>query len=356
MAPGGRGATGGAGGAAGAGADAAVGGAAVGTCALAGTATPKHALSTPSIEATRHVRRSLIASVLAALAGRQRGYYPAVTANPIAARIAPAGEPLELLFERAAATPFDLPEALQANYGGTLSLPASCVYANFVASLDGIVALPGDTESGQIISGRNAADRFVMGVLRSCADAVLLGAGTFRNSGGHLWHPDRIYPAAGAQFAEVRQRLGLQPKPRLVLLSASGDLKPDEPALEDAWLFSTEKGAAALKGRLPSSTRVTTLASGQIRPAEVLAALRSDGLQRILTEGGPSLFSELAREQLVDELFLTSSPALFGRFAGDERKSLTDGLDLGGARLDLHGVRRHGSHLFLRYAFNRYKT
>ncbi len=279
-----------------------------------------------------------------------------VSPSSNAAEIAPAGEPLELLFERAPGTHFELPEALQANYGGALSLPASCVFANFVASLDGIVALPGDTESGQIISGRNAADRFVMGVLRSCADAVLLGAGTFRKSGGHLWSADRIYPAASAHFAELRQRLGLRAQPRLVLLSASGDLKVDEPALDGAWLFTTETGAAKLRGRLPSSTRVTALASGRVHPAEVLSALRSEGLQRILTEGGPSLFSELVREQLVDELFLTSSPAVFGRFAGDERKSLTEGLDLNGARLDLQSARRHGSHLFLRYAFNRYKT
>jgi riboflavin biosynthesis pyrimidine reductase len=68
------------------------------------------------------------------------------------------------------------------------------------------------------------------------------------------------------------------------------------------------------------------------------------------------LFAELVQQALVDELFLTSSPALFGRFPNDDRKSLTDGLDLGGARLELDSVRRHGSHLFLRYTFNRYKT
>src|SRR6266436_3918780 len=49
-------------------------------------------------------------------------------------------------------------------------------------------------------------------------------------------------------------------------------------------------------------------------------------LERVLTEGGPSLFSELVRQQLLDQLFITSAPALFGRYAGDERKSLADGL------------------------------
>ncbi|MEO6603826.1 MAG: dihydrofolate reductase family protein, partial [Polyangiaceae bacterium] len=252
--------------------------------------------------------------------------------------------------------PFALPAELMALYQGGLGLPKVCVFANFVASLDGLVALPGDTESGQIISGKNAADRFVMGMLRTCADAVLLGAGTFRKSSGHLWRPDRIYPPASALYARARQGLGLGPQPRLVLLSGSGDIDPNEPAVQDAWLFTTKKGEARLQGRLPSSTRLTVLDSERIPPAAVLTVLRAEGLDRILTEGGPSLFAELVREELVDELFLTSSPALFGRFPRDERKSLAEGLDLSGARLELMSARRHGSHLFLRYAFPRDKS
>jgi riboflavin biosynthesis pyrimidine reductase len=278
--------------------------------------------------------------------------------NPpeIAPTLAPAGEALELLFERSNANALPLPSELMAIYQGSLGLPQVCVFANFVASLDGLVALPGDTESGQIISGKSAADRFVMGMLRSCADAVLLGAGTFRKSRGHLWQPSRIYPPAAALFAEARRGLGLRAQPLLVLVSGSGDLDPSEPAIEGAWLFTTKQGEAKLQGKLPSGTRLTVLDSERIHPQEVLDALRAEGLARVLTEGGPSLFAELVQRELVDELFLTSSPALFGRFPNDDRKSLTDGLDLGGARLELASVRRHGSHLFLRYAFNRYKS
>ncbi len=69
----------------------------------------------------------------------------------------------------------------------------------------------------------------------------------------------------------------------------------------------------------------------------------------VLTEGGPSLVGKLAAQGLLDEIFLTSSPSLFGRFADDGRKSLTHGLDLRGVPLDLLSVRRHASYLFLRY-------
>ena len=264
--------------------------------------------------------------------------------------IAPAGQPLEVLFEQANLPHFELPEALRVNYGGQLGLAKRCVLANFVASLDGVVALPGDTESGQIISGRNQADRFVMGILRACADAVLLGAGTFRKSSGHLWTADRIYPPAAAEFAQLRQQLGLRAAPVLVLLSASGELNTNEPAVKNAWLFTTPKGEAALRSKLPEGARLSVVDSDRVSVGAVLETLRAEGFARVLTEGGPSLFAELVRERLVDELFVTSSPALFGRFPGDQRKSLCDGLDLNGAALELLSVRRHGSHLFQRYA------
>ncbi len=138
-----------------------------------------------------------------------------------------------------------------------------------------------------------------------------------------------------------------------MLVSGSGNIDPNEPAVAGAWLFTTPKGEARLRSKLPSSTRLSVLDAERVDPGAVLEVMRKEGLNRVLTEGGPSLFAELVQRALVAELFLTSSPALFGRFPNDARKSLTDGLDLGGSRLELSSVRRHGSHLFLRYAFQR---
>jgi riboflavin biosynthesis pyrimidine reductase len=85
--------------------------------------------------------------------------------------------------------------------------------------------------------------------------------------------------------------------------------------------------------------------------AAALEAVRAQGCATILTEGGPSLVAKLVAEGLLDELFLTVSPRLFGRYPGDRRKSLIDGVDLSGSPrpLDLLSVRQHGSFLFLRY-------
>jgi riboflavin biosynthesis pyrimidine reductase len=82
----------------------------------------------------------------------------------------------------------------------------------------------------------------------------------------------------------------------------------------------------------------------------LLELLHAQGLRVILTEGGPSLVGQLLEEGLIDELFLTTSPRLFGRRPGDERKSLVEGFDLSGHALKLLSVRRHESYLYLRYS------
>jgi riboflavin biosynthesis pyrimidine reductase len=261
--------------------------------------------------------------------------------------------PLERLFEREGLPTFGLPAELAALYGGDFGLARPRVYANFVASLDGVVALPGKGESGQVVSGGSEADRFVMGLLRASADAVLVGAGTFRKADGDLWQAEAIYPAGAALFANLRQRLGLRRQPLLVVVTASGAIDPAQPALRDALIVTSPAGAARLRSALPADAplraQLRVIDAQPIGGRAVIDLLRGDGLEVILTEGGPSLFSELLAERLVDEVFLTTSPRLFGRWPDDQRKSLIAGRDLGGQLLDLASVRRHGSHLFLRY-------
>jgi hypothetical protein len=94
--------------------------------------------------------------------------------------------PLDVLFEKSGLPSYDLPADLERLYGGGLGFEAPRLYANFVSSLDGVVALEGEKHSSQMISGQSEADRFVMGLLRACADAVLIGAGTLRAAPGSV--------------------------------------------------------------------------------------------------------------------------------------------------------------------------
>lgn len=272
----------------------------------------------------------------------------------------PGDRPVELLFERAGLPSFALPAPVAAAYGGPLGFARRRVIANFVASLDGIAVLGDRGESGHILSGDSEADRFVMGLLRSCADAIVVGAGTLRHDPNPRWTGPAIYPKAAALFEETRRALGLLREPRLVVITASGALDPSHPALLDAIIVTTHSGATALRPRIASTAQIVTFepVSRAIRPeasekiplAEVLTWLRAAGLTTLLIEGGPKLFADLLAEKLVDELFLTVSPFLFGSYSSGRRRTLADGCDLGGLPLELLSARRHGSHLFLRYA------
>ena len=261
---------------------------------------------------------------------------------------------LEVLYEKEGLPSAPLPAGLSELYGGDAGFAGPRVYANFVSSLDGIVALaePG-VSSGSAISGRSEADRFVMGLLRALAGAVLVGAGTLRDDPGHLWRPSYIHPPSSALFADLRRRLGLPEEPLLAIVTASGALDPGERALsEGALVLTSQAGAARLRGILPGAAEVVGLPGeeGRIALRDAVSELRSRGHETILTEGGPHVIGELLRESLLDELFLTLSPVLAGRAQG--RLGLVEGIELlpaAGAWAELASLRRHGSHLFLRY-------
>ncbi len=266
-----------------------------------------------------------------------------------------AALPLERLFDQGAAQAPDPPAELARLYGGPLELPSPWLYANFVSSIDGVVALGAERNSGSLISGKNQADRFVMGLLRAFADAVFVGAGTMRAEGkGALWTPDYIYPAAAGAFTELRRRLGLTAQPQLAILTASGEVFEAERALETgALILTTEAAASGLQTRLPAASRVVAVGKGRgFSVREAVHRLRAEGFHRLLSEGGPTIVAELLDGGLLDELFLTLSPVLSGRADRTLRRGLAHGREFPPKALlwsDLVSLRRSESHLFLRY-------
>jgi riboflavin biosynthesis pyrimidine reductase len=247
---------------------------------------------------------------------------------------------------------YNLPQDLERIYG-RLGFPERAVYSNFVTSVDGVVTLGANPSAGSLISGRNKADRFLMGLLRACADAVLLGAGTLRATPGHRWTPEHIYPDLAESFAKLRAALGRKPQPRLVVLTASGDIDASHPAITDgATIVTTSTGATALGGRLPVSCDVIEVGKGgSVDVARAMAQLRDRDYAVILTEGGPHVMGDLMKNELLDEAFVTISPVVAGR-DGDQRLGMVAGVELlpeRGLWTRLLSGRRHGDFLFLRY-------
>jgi riboflavin biosynthesis pyrimidine reductase len=262
-------------------------------------------------------------------------------------------EPLEVLFEVAGLPTVELPQALVELYGGSIGFREPCLYSNFVSTIDGVVAIPAVPRSNALIADGSDGDRFVMGLLRALADAVLIGAGTLASSPTGTWLPEKVYPPAREAFAELRRRLGRRERPEIAILTGHGSITPEHPLLASgAVVLTSNAGAVRLDGKLPGASTIVTLGEETIiDPQLAFDALLARGHRTILCEAGPHTHGALLASGLVDELFLTISPLLAGDRGHMSRYGLAEAADLMPPRVrgKLLSVRRHGGHVFLRY-------
>lgn len=231
------------------------------------------------------------------------------------------------------------------------------VFVNFVMSHDGRVSfnLPGHLGGGDV-SRRDRHDRWLMGLLRARADAVLIGGSSIVAAGNHVWTPAAVFPADAAAFAALRRAEGRAPVPLLVVLTRSGELPHSAPALDDPELpvliATTTHGAQRARAILGARPWIRTLVVGaQLDQVAVLRALRADeGVRHLLVEAGPQVYGSLLRDRLIDDAFVTLSPIIIGASAEQPRPSLIEGVAFGPQAppaLRLLSVHRHGSYLYL---------
>ena len=270
---------------------------------------------------------------------------------------------LETLLDRTAGPYLPLPAALRTAYGGELGfgLARPYVVANFVETLDGVVSyrLPGRSEA-RLISGGHPADRFVMGLLRAACDAIVVGAGTLREEGDHVWTPDRVYPEAAQGYRALRDGLGKPPLPTLVLITGRGELDLGAPTFHvrdlPVVVLTTTRGAERLgRQKLPRGVRIRVAGEvGSLDATALLDAVVAEtGARLVLTEGGPTVLGRFLADRRLDELFLTVAPQIAGRDASAPRLALVEGRAFAPERapwLALRSAKVAGDHLFLRYA------
>ena len=259
---------------------------------------------------------------------------------------------LELLWEQAGLPAVELPQELRSSYDGRLGFAEQCLYANFVQTIDGVVAIPALERSNALVADSSEDDRFVMGLLRAFADVVVVGSGTLHASPGGRWRPEGVYPQGREAFAELRARLGKTEHPAVAVVTSGASLDVDHPVLADAVVLTTTTGAAQLADTVRDVVAVNDGDRVDLRSA--LRVLRERGHALVLSEAGPTTFGALLADGLVDELFLTLSPVLAGRRVSGRRLALVEGVELlPDVRVSprLLSARRGGEHLFLRYAF-----
>lgn len=277
-------------------------------------------------------------------------------------------EPIQTLLDRQApdAAP-GLPAELHELYGGDLRFAAKShpyVIANFASTLDGVVSyeIPGKSSGGEI-TGHNAGDRFIMALLRASADAVMVGARTFDEAGpSHLWTPESLYPEAAPLFKAYRA--ARSEHPLIVIVSGNGILDfsrdlfhtPDVKTL----VITTRAGkqridASCVRARCSVEARDLG-AGGLISPEAMIGILHEEfGVDLLLHEGGPMLFGDFVKANLIDELFLTIAPQMAGRDSTPVRPALIREAAFSpddAPWLGLVSVKNSGDHLFLRYKTN----
>lgn len=268
---------------------------------------------------------------------------------------------LEALYERAGGVPVPLPDAAREAYGGVLTFPESAgphVFANFVSTLDGLVSygIPG-LASSTVISGRNAADRFVVGMLRAVADVVVSGSGTLRAEPKIDWTPRQVFPAGAEVFREIRRARGLPERIRVAILTSSGDVDLGHPVFRSeavAPLIVTSRGGAERLSGRAGRVEVRVVGERELTTRDAIAAIAAaSGARLVLSEAGPRLFGRMLEEGVVNELFLTLAPTLAGRAPDRPGVGLVDPLAFTpdhAPRARLISAKRSDDLLFLRYA------
>ncbi len=227
-------------------------------------------------------------------------------------------------------------------------LDSGGVRANFVSSVDGAVTVAGLSRGLQ-----TPGDNRVFAALRDLADVVLVGAGTARAEGYAAIHPRD-------ERRETRERFGLARTLPTAVVSRSLRLDPAAALFTDTEqgartiVITCEAGDPTVRAALNETADVVVCGDEDVDLAAARNALAERGLRRILTEGGPTLFADLAHCGVLDELCLSVAPLLAGPGAG--RISAGAIWPLAGGerhRLRLVGLLEEDGALFCRYAVPR---
>jgi 5-amino-6-(5-phosphoribosylamino)uracil reductase len=216
---------------------------------------------------------------------------------------------------------------------------------NLAITADGRIA----TANRQITSFGSRRDLTHLFNLRAAADAVMCGAQTVREGPINL-------DAGPPRFQRLRLRRGLAEQPTRVVVSGSCHL-PDglrilQPSPAPLIVLTTSRAPLHRLSRLES--RGVHCARFGRRELDLKAALQwlrtRHDIRRLLVEGGSQLNASLLRAGLVDELYLTLCPIVFG---GSEGPTLANEQRLvpltRAVPAKLCSVRRVGAELFLKY-------
>ncbi len=180
------------------------------------------------------------------------------------------------------------------------------VVANFAVTADGKTSTRNFTPS----LFTSPADKVRLQEIRAVVDAVLAGRGTVA--------ADTMSMGLSREaLRRERVKRGEPPVPLRVLISNAGRLDAGWKVFQyqesTLVVLSTTRMPANVRSRIAPHCDLHLFDAPEVPLRTALALLRKDyGVRSLVCEGGGTLFRSLAVEDLIDELYLTVAPVIFG--------------------------------------------
>ena len=154
------------------------------------------------------------------------------------------------------------------------------------------------------------ADKRRLQEVRAGTDAIMAGRGTVAAD-------SMITELSRQDLRKGRVSLGLPPEPLRVVVSNAGTLDPDWKIFKYSGsplvVFSTRRMPVDLRPVIARHAELFIFSRRTVDLRKAHEILRSEfGVKRLVCEGGGTLLRSLASLDLVDEIFLTIAPVVFG--------------------------------------------
>jgi riboflavin-specific deaminase-like protein len=219
------------------------------------------------------------------------------------------------------------------------------VFINVATTVDGKLA----PENRKFVPFGSKRDLDLLYELRAQADAVLMGARTVDSAPGH-------YGPGPAKYRRMRIRRGLPEYNLRVIVSGRGTLSPRSDIFR--YRFSPIIVLTSARASVRNLRRLRAVADDvEIfgdKELDFEAAFRwlekKWRVKKILCEGGGELNTTLIRKNLIDEIYVTLCPLLFG---GRGAPTMADGDGVtrveDATKLRIKSFKRLGQELFIVY-------
>ncbi|MEO0974501.1 MAG: dihydrofolate reductase family protein [Pseudomonadota bacterium] len=213
---------------------------------------------------------------------------------------------------------------------------APLIYANFVTSLDGRIALGSDEQEAHVPQAlTTAADWRLFQELQAHADCFIVHGAYLRAlAAGRLG--DILQVGLRAESADLlgwRAARGASHQPSIVVASASLDfelpISLTEHQQQVIVVTTADAPAHRLERLRERGVRVRVdAARGKVSAAALIEATSALGCQRTFLQAGPAILTDMLRGGHLHKLYLTLGHRLLG---GEAYRSLVEGTPLGAA-------------------------